>query len=173
MKPTSVASVRGAAGTLLKTEPDFTYVGRDVYRAGWSASIFGNPFSLKMTQAQAAAFLTRENRGHLWTGGVDHLVRQLREQPERLLDSYSAVFCYRVYLDSHPELCGLLPDLRGHKLGCWCTTWNGGEQLPSDSCHAVVLALSADRRRSDRDRYMRLLLNRDQLLKGTGSCLST
>ncbi|MFJ6568279.1 DUF4326 domain-containing protein [Streptomyces sp. NPDC091292] len=42
---------------------------------------------------------------------------------------------YRAYLLSHPELLTLLPDLRGHRLGCWCVPLR---------CHAEVIAELAD-----------------------------
>ncbi|MEU6237821.1 DUF4326 domain-containing protein [Kitasatospora sp. NPDC047058] len=42
---------------------------------------------------------------------------------------------YRAYLLDRPELLDLVPDLRGHRLGCWCVP------LP---CHAQVLADLAD-----------------------------
>ncbi|MFE7133494.1 DUF4326 domain-containing protein [Streptomyces sp. NPDC057638] len=42
---------------------------------------------------------------------------------------------YRAYLLARPELLRLLPELRGHRLGCWCAP------LP---CHAEVIAELAD-----------------------------
>jgi hypothetical protein len=42
---------------------------------------------------------------------------------------------YREYLLGRPDLLALLPDLRGKRLGCWCTP------LP---CHADVIAELAD-----------------------------
>ncbi|MGW7245549.1 DUF4326 domain-containing protein [Streptomyces decoyicus] len=42
---------------------------------------------------------------------------------------------YRAYLLERPDLLALLPELRGHRLGCWC--------LP-EPCHAQVIAEIAD-----------------------------
>ncbi|MFD4904335.1 DUF4326 domain-containing protein [Kitasatospora purpeofusca] len=42
---------------------------------------------------------------------------------------------YRAHLLARPELLALVPDLRGHRLACWCAP------LP---CHADVLADLAD-----------------------------
>ncbi|MGP3999717.1 DUF4326 domain-containing protein [Streptomyces sp. 8N706] len=42
---------------------------------------------------------------------------------------------YRAYLLGRPDLLALLPELRGHRLGCWC--------VPK-SCHAQVIAELAD-----------------------------
>jgi hypothetical protein len=42
---------------------------------------------------------------------------------------------YREYILQRPDLLALLPDLRGHRLGCWCVP------LP---CHAEVIAELAD-----------------------------
>ncbi|MFD7552498.1 DUF4326 domain-containing protein [Streptomyces sp. NPDC059578] len=42
---------------------------------------------------------------------------------------------YREHLLSRPDLLALLPELRGHRLGCWCVP------LP---CHAQVIAELAD-----------------------------
>ena len=42
---------------------------------------------------------------------------------------------YRAYLLGRPDLLALLPELRGHRLGCWCAP---------RSCHAEVLAELAD-----------------------------
>jgi Domain of unknown function (DUF4326) len=38
---------------------------------------------------------------------------------------------YRAYLLGRPDLLALLPELRGHRLGCWCAP---------RPCHAEVLA---------------------------------
>ncbi len=42
---------------------------------------------------------------------------------------------YRAYLLGRPDLLALLPELRGHRLGCWCSP---------RPCHAEVLAELAD-----------------------------
>lgn len=42
---------------------------------------------------------------------------------------------YRAYLLARPDLLALLPDLRGHRLGCWCVP---------QPCHAQVIAELAD-----------------------------
>ncbi len=42
---------------------------------------------------------------------------------------------YRAYLLARPDLLALVPELRGHRLACWCAP------LP---CHADVLADLAD-----------------------------
>jgi Domain of unknown function (DUF4326) len=42
---------------------------------------------------------------------------------------------YRTYLLSRPDLLGLLPGLRGRRLGCWCVP---------QVCHAEVIAEIAD-----------------------------
>ncbi|MFD7413484.1 DUF4326 domain-containing protein [Kitasatospora purpeofusca] len=42
---------------------------------------------------------------------------------------------YRAYLLARPELLALVPELRGHRLACWCAPL---------SCHADVLADLAD-----------------------------
>jgi Domain of unknown function (DUF4326) len=42
---------------------------------------------------------------------------------------------YREYLLARPDLLALLPELRGKRLGCWCSP------LP---CHADVIAELAD-----------------------------
>jgi Domain of unknown function (DUF4326) len=42
---------------------------------------------------------------------------------------------YRTYLLGRPDLLALLPELRGHRLGCWCVP---------EACHAQVIAELAD-----------------------------
>jgi hypothetical protein len=42
---------------------------------------------------------------------------------------------YREHLLSRPDLLGLLPGLRGKRLGCWCVP---------ELCHAQVIAELAD-----------------------------
>ncbi|GGV19589.1 hypothetical protein GCM10010495_38460 [Kitasatospora herbaricolor] len=42
---------------------------------------------------------------------------------------------YRAWLLERPELLARLPELRGHRLGCWCVP---------ELCHAQVLAELAD-----------------------------
>jgi len=42
---------------------------------------------------------------------------------------------YRTYLLDRPDLLAMLPDLRGHRLGCWCVP---------EICHATVVAELAD-----------------------------
>jgi Domain of unknown function (DUF4326) len=42
---------------------------------------------------------------------------------------------YRTYLLSRPELLGLVPGLKGRRLGCWCGP---------KPCHAEVIAEIAD-----------------------------
>jgi hypothetical protein len=43
---------------------------------------------------------------------------------------------YREWLLNRPDLLDRLPELRGHRLGCWCDP---------EPCHAHVLAELADR----------------------------
>ncbi|QCX80003.1 hypothetical protein C9F11_32085 [Streptomyces sp. YIM 121038] len=45
------------------------------------------------------------------------------------------VAMYRDHLLSRPDLLALLPELRGHRLGCWCVP---------EPCHAEVIAELAD-----------------------------
>jgi hypothetical protein len=42
---------------------------------------------------------------------------------------------YREYLREQPDLLAMLPELRGHRLGCWCVPLH---------CHAEILAELAD-----------------------------
>jgi hypothetical protein len=137
---TTVVSVRGRKPAELLADPAFVYVGRAATRAGWKASIWGNPFNrfvlrhfsdTKQQQAvDAAAMFAR------WLDGELRMHLVLRDNPglSRMTPAGA--------VEARLAIIRGLPELRGKTLGCWCGTWKPGEA--DIGCHAVVLAKLAN-----------------------------
>jgi hypothetical protein len=124
---TTVISVRGKIPAALLADPSFVYVGRQC--AGWTRSIWGNPF--KATRGDLM-FIGRAPR---WT----------EEMKEIAVQQYIVRFraCLETAIGEPWEtMRRRLPELKGKTLGCWCGDWRPGE--PEIPCHAVVLAKLAD-----------------------------
>ena len=121
---TTVVNVRGLDPEAFHADPRNVYVGRSVSGHGagnWRGSIFGNPY-----------------KGSGRAGVID-AVREFEKELRIAIaepDSNRADNRFVV-------MARALPTLRGKRLGCWCTCWDG-EGEPDKPCHAVVLARLAD-----------------------------
>ncbi len=111
--PARVISVRGKKRDQLLDDPGFVYVGREF--AGWSGSIWGNPYRV-----------SPEGWG----------CRTAKEAVEKFLTYLNGP------IEQARIMRSRITELRGKTLGCWCGFWEPGQ--PEIDCHAVVLAKLAN-----------------------------
>lgn len=115
---TTVISVRGRKRADLLADPNFVYVGRWVQWTEWTASPFGNPFTVKLVGSAALKMFEDCLRDALSPNRGPWVRRDFAEMARRL------------------------PELNGKVCGCWCGDWEPDQ--PEIGCHAVVLAKLAN-----------------------------
>lgn len=131
---TTVISVRGRDRAELLADPNFVYVGR--WCAGWQGTIWGNPFKVGMTAAEAMRHLDSVTAN----GWLDRDVIAVFDGA--VLDLETVLELYQQSVLAAPALRDALSSLKGKSLGCWCGSWKPGD--PEIGCHAVVLAKLVD-----------------------------
>lgn len=102
----------------LKHEACDVYIGRE--HAGRAESPWGNPYVLRFVPAERTYVIWRRNQKGLW--------ERYLSTPRRELAVRSMLDLYRIHV--RRTLRDRLPELVGHRLGCWCAP---------NPCHGDVL----------------------------------